>query len=112
MLPSTLNLRFRRVERAELRDRVWPGDSPALLCGRSARVSLHRRPGGDDLGGFVQGLQRQIEVPRNVVGRGRKVVRLEVGPGGVTRFDQDIEGKGLRENGSFRTRPGTYLGGS
>jgi hypothetical protein len=47
----------------------------------------------DESGGFVKGLQRQIELPENVAGRGRKRVHLEVGPGGLTRFDQDIDCK-------------------
>lgn len=46
-----------------------------------------------DAGGSVEGLVRQMELPQNVAGRGRKVVRLTVGADGATDFDQDIKCK-------------------
>lgn len=74
-----------------------------------AEVEDHQLTRFDNVGGFVKGFQRQVEVPRNVTGRGRKVVRLEVGPRGVARFDQDITCKGRHENGSSQTRQRSYL---
>jgi hypothetical protein len=44
----------------------------------------------DDGGGQVDGQAMQIELPQHASGRGKKVVRLKVGPGGVTLFDRDI----------------------
>ena len=45
----------------------------------------------DDGGGQVNGVATQMELPQNVAGRGRKSVRLKVGPGSVTLYDQDID---------------------
>lgn len=44
----------------------------------------------DDGGGQVDGVAMQRELPQDVAGRGRKTVRLKVGPGDVARFDQEI----------------------
>ncbi|HET6578427.1 MAG TPA: hypothetical protein VFG66_08895 [Gemmatimonadales bacterium] len=44
---------------------------------------------GDD-GGQVDGQAMQMELPHDVAGRGKKIVRHKVGPGGVTLFDRDI----------------------
>jgi hypothetical protein len=46
----------------------------------------------DDESGSVNGLVRQVELPQDAMGRGRKLVRLRVG-GGAIGFDQDISCK-------------------
>ncbi len=55
-----------------------------------AEVKDHQVTRFDDRGGQVNGTAMQMELPQDVVGRGRKTVRLMVGPGDVTRFDQDV----------------------
>ena len=55
-----------------------------------AEVKEHQLTGFDDAGGWVSGQAMQMELPQNVAGRGKKVVRLKVGPAGVTLFDRDI----------------------
>jgi len=58
-----------------------------------AEVEDHQVTSFGNDGGAVQGLVRQMELPRNVPGRGRKVVRLKVVTGGETSFDQKIRCK-------------------
>jgi hypothetical protein len=53
-------------------------------------VKDHQVTRFDDRGGAVNGIAMQMELPQDVAGRGRKTVRLAVGPGEVTRFDQDV----------------------
>ncbi len=55
-----------------------------------AEVKDHQVTRFDDGGGQVNGVAKQMELPQNVAGRGRKTVRLKVGPGGVTLFDLDV----------------------
>ena len=55
-----------------------------------AEVKDHQVTRFDDRGGQVNGMAMQMELPQNVAGRGRKTIRLMVGPGDVTRFDQDV----------------------
>jgi hypothetical protein len=55
-----------------------------------AEVKDHQVTRFDDRGGQVNGIAMQMELPQNVAGRGRKTVRLTVGPGDVTQFDQDV----------------------
>ena len=55
-----------------------------------AEVKDHQVTRFDDDGGQVNGVATQMELPQDVAGRGRKSVRLQVGPGGVTLFDQDV----------------------
>jgi hypothetical protein len=55
-----------------------------------AEVKDHQITRFDDDGGQVDGQAMQMELPQDVAGRGKKVVRLKVGPGGVTLFDQDV----------------------
>ena len=55
-----------------------------------AEVKDHQVTRFDDRGGEVNGTAMQMELPQNVAGRGRKTVRLTVGPGDVTQFDQDV----------------------
>ena len=55
-----------------------------------AEVKDHQVTRFDDRGGQVNGTAMQMELPQDVAGRGRKTVRLMVGPGDVTRFDQDV----------------------
>lgn len=55
-----------------------------------AEVSDHQVTRYDDGGGQVEGFAMQHELPQDVAGRGRKTVRLKVGPGAVARYDQDI----------------------
>jgi hypothetical protein len=55
-----------------------------------ADVKDHQIARFDDDGGQVNGVATQMELPQGVAGRGRKSVRLQVGPGGVTLFDQDV----------------------
>ena len=55
-----------------------------------AEVKDHQVTRFSDRGGTVNGIATQMELPQNVSGRGRKTVRLSVGPGEVTRFDQDV----------------------
>ncbi|MEP6689470.1 MAG: hypothetical protein ABJC36_14060 [Gemmatimonadales bacterium] len=55
-----------------------------------AEVKDHQVTRFDDRGGEVTGMAMQMELPQNVAGRGRKTVRLKVGPGGVTQFDLDV----------------------
>jgi hypothetical protein len=55
-----------------------------------AEVSDHQITRYDDGGGQVEGTAMQRELPQNVAGRGRKTVRLKVGPGDITQYDQDI----------------------
>jgi hypothetical protein len=55
-----------------------------------AEVKDHQVTRFDDRGGAVNGIAMQMELPQDVAGRGRKTVRLAVGPGEVTRFDQDV----------------------
>ena len=42
-------------------------------------------------GGMVQGLQVQTELPRNVPGHGKRVIRIKVGAGGPDLYKQDID---------------------
>jgi hypothetical protein len=56
-----------------------------------AEVKDHQVARFDDDGGQVSGLATQMELPQDVSGRGRKSVRLKVGPGSVTLSDQDID---------------------
>ena len=56
-----------------------------------AEVNDHQVTRFDDDGGQVNGVATQMELPQNVAGRGRKSVRLKVGPGSVTLYDQDID---------------------
>jgi hypothetical protein len=44
----------------------------------------------DESGGQVTGLQIQTEIPQSVDGRGRRVIRLKVGPGEINQFDVDV----------------------
>jgi hypothetical protein len=44
----------------------------------------------DDSGGQVTGEAMQMELPQDTPGRGKKVVRIKLGAGGVTMFDRDI----------------------
>lgn len=55
-----------------------------------AEVSDHQVTRYDDGGGQVDGIAMQRELPQDVAGRGRKTVRLKVGPGDVAQYDQDI----------------------
>jgi hypothetical protein len=55
-----------------------------------AEVSDHQVTRYDDGGGQVDGIARQLELPQDAAGRGRKTVRLKVGPGGIAQYDQDI----------------------
>jgi outer membrane protein assembly factor BamB len=55
-----------------------------------AEVSDQQVARYDDGGGMVDGILMQRELPQNVSGRGRKVVRLKVGPDGMTRYDAEI----------------------
>jgi hypothetical protein len=55
-----------------------------------AEVRDHQVTGFDDDGSRVEGEAVQMELPQGTTGRGRKSVRLKVGPAGVTLFDQDI----------------------
>lgn len=55
-----------------------------------AEVKDHQVTQFDDRGGQVNGMAMQMELPQDVAGRGRKTVRLTVGPGDVTLFDQDV----------------------
>ena len=59
----------------------------------AAEVEDHQATRFDDAGSSVNGRQRQMELPENEPGRGWKMVRLEVGPRGQTRFDLDIRCK-------------------
>ena len=54
------------------------------------RVADHQITRYDDGGGQVEGIAFQHQLPENVAGRGRKTVRLKVGPGDITQYDQDI----------------------
>lgn len=56
-----------------------------------AEVSDHQVTRYDDGGGQVEGIAMQRELPQNEAGRGRKTVRLKVGPGAVAQYDQDID---------------------
>ena len=56
----------------------------------AAEVKDHQVTRFDGAGGQVDGQAMQMELPQDAGGRGKKVVRLKVGPGGVTLFDQDI----------------------
>lgn len=55
-----------------------------------AEVKDHQVTRFDGSGGQVNGVATQMELPQDVAGRGRKSVRLKVGAGGGTSFDQDI----------------------
>lgn len=55
-----------------------------------AEVKDHQVTRFDARGGAVSGIAMQMEIPQDVTGRGRKTVRLSVGLGEVTRFDQDV----------------------
>jgi hypothetical protein len=57
----------------------------------AAEVKDHQVTRFDDDGGQVNGEATQMELPQSVLGRGRKSVRLKVGPGSVTLYDQDID---------------------
>lgn len=56
-----------------------------------AEVKDHQVTRFDDGGGQVNGVATQMELPQSVAGRGRKSVRLKVGAGSVTLYDQDID---------------------
>jgi hypothetical protein len=57
----------------------------------AAEVKDHQVTRFDDDGGQVNGVATQMELPQSEAGRGRKSVRLKVGPGSVTLYDQDID---------------------
>ena len=69
---------------------IDPATGTATGPAYEAEVKDHQVTRFDDRGGQVNGMAMQMELPQNVVGRGRKTVRLTVGPGDVTRFDQDV----------------------
>jgi hypothetical protein len=56
-----------------------------------AEVSEHQVSTFDQRGGRVNGVQVQTELPRNVSGHGRRIVRLKVGLWGTDKYDQDID---------------------
>ena len=55
-----------------------------------AEVKDHQVTQFDDRGGQVNGMAMQMELPQDVAGRGRKTVRLTVGPGDVTLYHQAV----------------------
>lgn len=69
---------------------IDPATGTATGPAYEAEVKDHQVTRFDDRGGQVDGMAMQMELPQNVAGRGRKTVRLTVGPGDVTRFDQDV----------------------
>ena len=69
---------------------IDPATGTATRPAYEAEVKDHQVTRFDDRGGQVNGMAMQMELPQNVAGRGRKTVRLTVGPGDVTRFDQDV----------------------
>ena len=69
---------------------IDPATGTATGPAYEAEVKDHQVTRFDDRGGQVNGMAMQMELPQNVAGRGRKTVRLTVGPGDVTRFDQDV----------------------
>jgi hypothetical protein len=68
---------------------VDPSTGAPIGTTYAAEVEDHQVTRFDDSGGSVNGRQRQMELPENEPGRGWKMVRLEVGPRGQTRFDLD-----------------------
>ena len=72
---------------------VDPSSGLPLGAAYEAKVEDHQVTSYGDAGGAVEGLVRQMELPQDAAGRGRKVVRLKLVTGGVTDFDQDIKCK-------------------
>jgi hypothetical protein len=69
---------------------IDPATGTATGPAYEAEVKDHQVTRFDDRGGQVNGMAMQMELPQSVAGRGRKTVRLTVGPGDVARFDQDV----------------------
>ncbi|HEU5303910.1 MAG TPA: hypothetical protein VFU40_04635 [Gemmatimonadales bacterium] len=72
---------------------VDPSTGSPLGPAYRASVEDYQVTGFEDAGGSIEGLVRQMELPQDVVGRGRKIVTLRVGADGATAFDQDIKCK-------------------
>lgn len=62
-----------------------PSGEPYEAEVRELQVTRH-----DDSGGQVTGEAMQMELPQDTPDRGRKIVRIKVGPGGVTGVERDI----------------------
>jgi hypothetical protein len=88
-LPGDLTSEFHASGRLQLTP-VDPSTGSPTGEPYEAEVKERQSTRFDDGGGQVDGQAMQMELPQHASGRGKKVVRLKVGPGGVTLFDRDI----------------------
>jgi hypothetical protein len=56
-----------------------------------AEVKDHQVSRFDERGGWIDGVQVQTELPRNVAGHGERVIRLKVGVRGTDKYRKDID---------------------
>jgi hypothetical protein len=72
---------------------VNPHTGTAIGPSYEAEVKDHQVTRFDRNGGMMTGLQFQTELPRNVPGRGRRAIRIKVGPGAEI-YEKDIDCSG------------------